>query len=53
MHRGLGQITGDDVRIVLDLTGDDERALIRLVRALLKTLGRRFKVKCNGVKVET
>lgn len=36
-------------RIVLDLDGD-ERAIVRLLRALLKRLGRDYGVKCRSVR---
>ena len=36
-------------RIILDLASDDERAVIRLLKALLKRLGRDHGVRCKGV----
>ena len=36
-------------RFVLDLDGADERVLIRLLRALLKRLGRDHGVRCTAV----
>jgi hypothetical protein len=39
------------VRVVLDLAGPDEQVVIRLLRALLKRLGRDHGVKCKVVVV--
>lgn len=36
------------MRIVLELDGDEAR-VIRVLRALLKVLGRRHGVKCRGI----
>lgn len=41
------------MRVMLDLDATDERAVVRLLKALLKRLGRSYGVRCKGVKLET
>jgi hypothetical protein len=38
-------------RIVIDLDGD-ERTVVRLLRALLKRLGRDYGVRCRAITVD-
>jgi hypothetical protein len=40
------------MRVTLDLAGDDEAAMVRLLKALLKQLGRRFGVRCKRLAVD-
>ena len=37
------------MRITMDLDAADEKALIRLLKALLKRLGRDYGVRCMGI----
>jgi hypothetical protein len=39
-------------RIVLDVEGPDEGAILRFLRALLKRLGRDCGVRCVGARVD-
>ena len=36
-------------RVTLDLASDDEKAVIRLLKMLLKRLGRDYGVVCKGI----
>ena len=38
-------------RIVMDLAAPDDRDLIRLLRHLLKVLGRAYSVRCRSVVI--
>jgi hypothetical protein len=38
------------VRFVLDLITDDEQATVRLLKRLLKLLGRAYGIRCKGVR---
>ena len=41
-------------QVVINLTSSDEsdRSLILLLRALLKRLGRNYKIRCDGIRAE-
>ena len=36
-------------RIIIDLASDDDKAIVRLLKALLKRPGRDHGVKCKGI----
>lgn len=40
------------MRVTLELASDDEGAVVQLLRALLKRLGRDHGVRCKRVKIE-
>jgi hypothetical protein len=40
------------VRVTLDLRATDEQHVIRLLKRVLKVLGRQFGVRCKGISVE-
>lgn len=39
-------------RVVLDLDGDDGKAVVQLLKRLLKTLGRVYGIRCRGVTMQ-
>lgn len=40
------------MRVILDLASDDEKATVKLLKALLKVMGRRFGVRVKGIRAE-